>query len=45
MNKVIYKIIGIVPVIAMAFVKFSVALPAHFLVYQPYVPDDLKEST
>ena len=43
MNKLIRRIIGGVPVLAMALAKLYVALPVHFLVYQPEVLGELKK--
>jgi len=43
MRKLVHKIIGIIPVFAMALARFSVASIASIFPYQPDIPDELKK--
>ena len=44
MSELVHKIIGIVPVLAMALARFSIAAPANIFPYQPDVPVELEKS-
>ena len=44
MNKLVRRILGIIPVLAMALAKLSVTGIANIFPYQPDIPDELKES-
>jgi cyclic lactone autoinducer peptide len=42
-SKLVRKLMGFVPALAMALAVASVVAPCHFFLYQPNVPDDLKK--
>ena len=44
MNKLVRRILGIIPVLAMALAKLSISGTANVFPYQPDIPDELKES-